>query len=158
MTRFPGTTTSSGIVTASRDDVWELLTDPSAVARLTPFVKSIEADGDRWVWRMGNIPGLPVAFAPTFTEKMTFTPKERIEYDHDPAAGKEPAAVKGWYSLQDHEQGTLLEIYLEICVALPLPKVAGGMVQGVMSQVMNQMGDRFAKRMLAELNAEEVAA
>ena len=156
MTRFTGKTNSSGIVTAPRDEVWELLTDPEAVARLTPFVKSIDADGDRWVWRMGNIPGLPVAFAPTFTEKMTFTPKERIEYEHDPAVGKEPAAVKGWYSLQDHEKGTLLEIYLEICVALPLPKAANRVVTGTMSKVMQKMGDRFAKGFTKELGAEEI--
>lgn len=156
MTRFTATTNSSGIVTASRDEVWELLTDPSAVARLTPFVKSIEADGDRWVWRMTNIPGLPVSFAPTFTEKMTFTPKDRIDYEHDPAVGKEPAAVKGWYSLEDHEQGTMLEISLEICVALPLPKAANRLVTGVMSQVMGRMGDRFAKGFTAELGADEI--
>jgi hypothetical protein len=40
MTRFTGTTNSSGIVTASRDEVWELLTDPAAVARLTPYDKT----------------------------------------------------------------------------------------------------------------------
>lgn len=156
MTRFTGTTNSSGIVTASRDEVWDLLTDPHAVARLTPFVQRIEADGDRWVWHMSTIPGLPVSFAPTFTEKMTFTPKDRIEYDHDPEVGKEPAAVKGWYSLEDHEKGTLLEIYLEICVALPLPKAANRLVTGVMSQVMGRMGDRFAKGFTAELGAEEI--
>jgi carbon monoxide dehydrogenase subunit G len=156
MTRFTGTNNSAGIVTTSRDRVWELLTDPAAVARLTPFVERIEEDGDLWVWHMSNIPGLPVKFAPTFTERMTLTPMERIEYDHAPQGGKEPAAVKGWYALEDHERGTYLEIYLEICVALPLPKAANRMVTGVMSQVMKRMGDRFADRFTAELGAEEI--
>ncbi len=156
MTRFTGTTNSAGIVTTDRDRVWELLTDPEAVARLTPFVSSIEADGDTWVWHMGDVPGLPVSFAPTFTERMRFTPRERIEYDHAPAAGKEPAAVTGWYALEDREQGTYLEIHLEICVALPLPKVANRIVSGAMSQVMKRMGDRFAKDFTAELGAEEI--
>jgi carbon monoxide dehydrogenase subunit G len=156
MTRFTGTTNSAGIVTTSRDKVWELLTDPDAVARLTPFVKSIEADGDLWVWHMSNVPGLPVSFAPTFTERMTFKPQERIEYDHAPQGGREPAAVKGWYALEDHEKGTYLEIYLEICVALPLPKAADRVVSAAMSKVMKIMGDRFAKAFTAELGAEEI--
>jgi carbon monoxide dehydrogenase subunit G len=158
MTRFTGTTDSVGIVTTSRERVWNLLTDPDAVARLTPFVKSIEADDDLWIWHMTNIPGLPVKFAPSFTERMTFDPMERIEYDHAPHGGREPAAVKGWYQLDDHEKGTRLEIYLEICVALPLPKMAGGMVTRVMSQVMRHMGDKFAERFVAELDAEQIPA
>lgn len=156
MTRFTGTTTSAAIVTTTRERVWELLTDPDAVARLTPFVKSIEADDDLWIWRMTNIPGLPVKFAPTFTERMTLTPMERIEYDHAPQGGREPAAVRGWYALEDHEKGTHLEIYLEICISLPLPKATNRMVTGVMSQVMTRMGDRFAKGFTAELGAEEI--
>ena len=156
MTRFTGTTNSAGIVTTSRERVWDLLTDPEAVARLTPFVNRIDVDGDLWIWRMANIPGLPVKFAPTFTERMTFKPQERIEYDHAPQGGREPAAVKGWYALEDHEKGTYLEIYLEICISLPLPKAANRMVTGVMSQVMSRMGDRFAKGFTAELGAEEI--
>ncbi len=156
MTRFTSSTQSEAVITADRDRVWEMLTDPETVARLTPLLQRIEVDGDLWIWHMGTIPGLPVAFAPTFTERMVQTPKERIEYEHAPRGGKEPAAVKGWYSLEDHADGVKLGIYLEICVALPLPKMANGMVTRVMGQVMNQMGDRFAKRMLAELDAEEV--
>lgn len=158
MTRFTSSTESTAVITADRDEVWEMLTDPETVARLTPLLQRIEVDGDLWIWHMGTIPGLPVKFAPTFTERMKQVPKERIEYEHAPRGGKEPAAVKGWYSLDDHPRGVRLGIYLEICVALPLPRLAGGMVTGVMNQVMGQMGDRFAKRMLAELDAEEVAA
>lgn len=156
MTRFTGTNNSAGIVTTSRDRVWDVLTDPAAVARLTPFVDRIEADGDHWVWHMSNIPGLPVRFAPTFTERMTFKPMERIEYEHDPQGGREPAAVQGWYALEDHEQGTYLEICLEICIALPLPRAAGRVVTAAMSQVMKRMGDRFAERFTAELGAQEI--
>jgi carbon monoxide dehydrogenase subunit G len=156
MTRFTSSTRSEAVITAERDRVWEMLTDPDTVARLTPLLQRIEVDGDLWIWHMGSIPGLPVRFAPTFTERMHQTPKERIEYEHAPRGGKEPAAVKGWYALEDHPEGVKLGIYLEICVALPLPKMAGGMVQGVMGQVMGQMGDRFAKRMMDELGAHEV--
>ena len=158
MTRFTSSTESTAVITADRDEVWEMLTDPDTVARLTPLLQRIEVRDDLWIWHMGSIPGLPVKFAPTFTERMKQTPKERIEYEHAPEGGKEPAAVKGWYSLEDHEQGVKLGIYLEICVALPLPKVAGGTVTKVMDKVMQQMGDRFAKRMMAELDAHEVAA
>ena len=156
MTRFTSSTQSEAVVTASRQQVWDILTDPDAIARLTPFVSSIEEDGDIWRWHMGRIPGLPVSFAPTFTERMSFEPMDRIDYEHAPVGGREPAAVKGWYVLDDHPQGTKLGIYLEICVALPLPKVAAGSVQKVMGEVMRRMGDRFAAQMLKELKAEQV--
>src|SRR5690349_15139422 len=114
MTRFTSSTQSEAVITADRDRVWEMLTDPDTVARLTPLLQRIEVDGDLWIWHMGSIPGLPVKFAPTFTERMKQTPKERIEYEHAPREGKEPAAVKGWYSLDDHPKGVKLGIYLEI--------------------------------------------
>jgi carbon monoxide dehydrogenase subunit G len=158
MTRFTSSTQSDAVITADRSRVWALLSDPDTVARLTPFLQRIEVDGDLWIWHMGSIPGLPVKFAPTFTERMTFTPEERIDYEHAPRGGREPAAVKGRYTLEEHPEGTRLGIYLEICAALPLPKMANGMVTKVMGQVMAGMGDRFAKRMLAELDAQEVPA
>ena len=73
MARFTGKTESEAVVTAGRERVWDLLTDPDAVARLTPFLQRIEVEDDLWIWHMGNIPGLPVKFAPTFTERMRFT-------------------------------------------------------------------------------------
>lgn len=158
MARFTGTTQSEAVVTAGRQAVWDLLTDPAAVARLTPFLQRIEVDDDLWIWHMSNIPGLPVKFAPRFTERMTFKELERIDYEHAPRGGKEPAAVTGHYVLDEHPEGTRLEIYLEVCAALPLPKAAGGMVQRVMQGVMNRMGDRFAQKMLQELDAEQIPA
>lgn len=158
MARFTGKTESEAVVTASRQEVWDLLTDPDAVARLTPLLQRIEVEDDLWIWHMGNIPGLPVKFAPTFTERMKFVELERIEYEHAPRGGKEPAAVKGHYVLEEHPEGTRLAIALEICAALPLPKAAGGMVERVMHGVMAMMGARFAQRMLKELDAREVAA
>lgn len=158
MTRFTATTQTDSVITAQRDDVWRLLTDPAAVTRMTPLVHDIEVDGDRWVWHMGGIPGLPVPFAPTFTERMHFVPKTRIEYEHAPQGRHEPAAVSGVYTLVDHPSGTHLGIELEMCVSLPLPKLAAPVVQRAIGQVFAMMGDRFAAHLLAELDAQEVAA
>lgn len=156
MTRFTASNETSGVVTASRDDVWELLIDPAAVTRLTPLVREIEAVDDLWIWHMSGIPGLPVGFAPSFTERMRFEPKTRITYTHAPQGRHEPAAVEGWYSLEDHPQGTKLGIRLEICVALPLPRMAAPVVQRAFGGVFDMMGDRFGSRLLAELDAEEL--
>ena len=82
------------VVSADRSAVWEILTDPEALPELTPFLNEITADGDLWRWQMGRIPVLGVSVAPAFTEKMTFTPEERIEFTHAPPDGKpERAAV-----------------------------------------------------------------
>lgn len=156
MTRFSASTQSEAVISAERDAVWDILTDPAAVTRLTPFVGQIEVVDDLWVWHMSGIPGLPVSFAPTFTERMHFEPRTRIDYEHAPRGRHEPAAVDGWYTLADHPEGTRLGIRLEMCVSLPLPKLAAPMVQRAIKQVLDMMGNRFASKMLAELDATEV--
>lgn len=158
MTRFTASTESEAVVSADRDAVWEILTDPAAITRLTPLVGRIDVVDDLWVWHMSGIPGLPVSFAPTFTERMHLDPKTRIDYEHAPQGKHEPAAVNGWYALADHPAGTRLGIRLEMCVSLPLPRLAAPMVQRTIGQVLDMMGSRFAARMLEELDAHEVAA
>lgn len=156
MTRFTASHETSGIVTARREAVWELLSDPAAVTRLTPFIREIEAVDDLWIWHMSGIPGLPVAFAPTFTERMHFQPSTRIDFEHAPRGRHELAAVHGSYTLADHPQGTRLGIALEICVSLPLPRLAAPVVQRAFGQMFELMGDRFGARLLAELDAREL--
>jgi len=157
MSRFTASTYSEAVVTAKRADIWRLLTDPEALPRLTPFLASIDADGDRWRWNMSRIPVLGVSVAPSFTEVMTFEPEERIEFHHAPPDGKpERAAAEGFYQLDEVEDGTRLTIELELCVELPLPKASKRAVQGVMDGVMKRMGERFATNLLRETHARTV--
>ena len=78
----------------------------------------------------------------------------RIGFSHDPPPGRaERAGVNGWYSLEPSGPGaTRLETSLEICVELPLPRVAGSAVRTPKKGVMAQMGDRFATNLLAHLD------
>jgi carbon monoxide dehydrogenase subunit G len=157
MSRFTASNHSEAVVSAKRSDVWALLTDPEALPRLTPFLASIDADGDLWRWNMSRIPVLGVSIAPSFTERMTFDPEERIDFHHAPPDGKpERAAAEGWYVLDEVDAGTRLSIKLELCVELPLPKASKRAVQGVMDGVMRRMGERFAANLLRELHAEAV--
>ncbi len=155
MTTFTASTTAEAIVPVERKLVWDVLIDPALVARFTPFVSSIEAKGDDWIWTLSGLKVAGKSFGATFTEKMTLEDGVRIEFTHDPPAGsKERAGVHGWYALSDHpgpEGGVLLETSLEICVDLPLPKVSGGVVRSTMKGVMHQMGDRFSKNLLDHL-------
>jgi carbon monoxide dehydrogenase subunit G len=144
------------VVKADRDRIWAVLTDPDAVARLTPFVRSIRADGaDHWIWSMSGLSVLGVGFSATFTERMTLKPQERIDFEHEPPAGQsERAGVRGFYCLADApDGGTALETSLEVTVDLPLPKVSGGAVRSTMKGVMGTMGARFSQRLLAEVHA-----
>jgi carbon monoxide dehydrogenase subunit G len=150
---FTSSTTAQAVVPVERDRVWEVLIDPDLVARFTPFIKRIEPVGDsHWVWHMSGLSVLGKGFAATFTERMTLKEGERIEFDHDPPPHvKERAGVHGWYNLTDHPDGVLLEISLEICIDLPLPKVSGPAVRSTMRGVIATMGDRFSKNLLAHL-------
>jgi carbon monoxide dehydrogenase subunit G len=155
VTTFGSSTTAEAVVPVERERVWEVLTDPGLVARLTPFVSSITADGEHWIWTMSGLSVLGKGFTATFTERMTLEEGKRIEFTHDPPAGaKERAGVHGWYALSDHPGpagGVLLETSLEICVDLPLPRLSGAAVRSTMKGVMNQMGDRFSHNLLDHL-------
>lgn len=47
MNRFSTTNTSEAVVAADRADIWAALTDPVLLAKLTPLLTRIDADGDR---------------------------------------------------------------------------------------------------------------
>ena len=150
MTAFTASTTASAIVPVARERVWDVLVDPNLVAEFTPFVKSIEARGEHWIWTLSGLSVLGKGFSATFTERMTLEDQKRIEFTHDPP-DTERAAVNGWYNLEEVAEGVRLETSLEICVDLPLPKLSGGAVRTAMKGVMATMGDRFSKNLLAHL-------
>lgn len=152
MNRFAARTEARAMVRAGRDEIWAALTDPALVARMTPFVKSIEADGEHWLWEMTGLEVLGVGVASAFTERMTFTDLERIEFVHDPPAGKqERTGVHGWYDLAEGDAGTHLATSLEVAVELPLPRVSSPAVTTAMKGVMATMGQRFSHNLLDHL-------
>lgn len=152
MTWFTAERESTAVVAADRSAIWEILTDPAAIARLTPMLERVEADGDHWVWHLETIEVLGHSVVPSFTEKMTFDDQTRIEFSHDPPSGEdERAGVEGRYDLADADGGTELSIRLEISVDLPLPKMASAGVTAAMKGVLRTMGNGFAKRLDEEL-------
>jgi carbon monoxide dehydrogenase subunit G len=158
MTSFSARTHAEAIVLAPQQDIWDALVDPTLMAKFTPFLKKITAEGEHWVWEMSGIDVLGVKVAPSFTEKMTFAEPDRIEFRHDPPAGeKEKAGVEGWYQLSPAPdgEGTSLVTELEITLDLPLPKVSGRAVRATMSKVIDTMGDRFSKNLLDHLGAKQ---
>ena len=156
MTRFSAETRAEAVVTASRSEIWAALTDPALVAELTPFVRRITADGDHWRWELSGLKVLGVGVAPTFTELMVLDEPERIEFRHDPPDGEtERSGVEGWYALTEVDEGTRLVTSLEITLDLPLPRASGRAVRAAMGGVIDQMGERFSKNLLAHLDASE---
>ncbi|MBD8868921.1 SRPBCC family protein [Nocardioides donggukensis] len=154
MSRFSAATTSEAVVAADRSVLWAALTDPDLLPRLTPFLESVTADGDHWCWQLTRFPVLGTSVVPAFTERMSLTPEERIEFTHDPPAGKrEPAGAEGRYLLEDTPEGTRLAIRLEVHVELPLSRFAAPAVNSVMKGVMATMGRRFSANLLAHVGA-----
>ena len=101
---------------------------------------------------MSGLEVLGVGIAPAFTEKMTFTDLEHIEFAHEPPAGaSERTGVNGWYHLADDEGGTLLGTSLEVVAELPLPRLSAPAVTVAMKGVMATMGERFSRNLLDHL-------
>lgn len=152
MARFSSTNHSTAVVATERERVWEVLTDPDLLAELTPLVRTIDADGDTWVWHLAGIHGLGMEVAPVFTETMVFEPMTQITYSHTPPPGRrERAGAAGWYHLDDAPTGTHLEIEITIHVELPLPRMSAPAVERIMAESMTRAGDAFARNLLAHL-------
>ena len=156
MTSFTASTRAEAVVLAPPQAIWDVLVDPELMARFTPFLESITAEGDLWRWQLSGLNVLGAKVAPAFTERMVFQEPDRIEFRHDPPAGTtEQAGVAGWYALSPTHDGTELATELEITLDLPLPKASGRAVQAAMRKVIDRMGDRFSENLLEHLGVEQ---
>lgn len=155
MTTFSSRSQSTAVVPAERDAIWKILSDPGALAAITPLVTSITAKGNEWTWKMSGISALGVSVAPTFTEQMSFTEGTHIDFRHDPPAKSERAGVNGTYDLSDAADGeTRLGIDLTMCVELPLPRPARRAVEKVMASSMAKTGELFARNLYERLGLD----
>lgn len=151
MATFTATNRSSATLTSSQQAIWQALTDPQLLPRLTPYLKRIDVDGDRWTWYMARIPLLGKSIGTCFTEVMSFDEPSRISYTHDDSRTDEPTWVEGDYHLKDTGHGTDVSIELNVTAELPFPKFMRGAVEAGMSAVMAGMGRRFAHNLLRHL-------
>ncbi|WP_130290689.1 hypothetical protein [Pseudonocardia sediminis] len=136
--------------------MWDILVDPDRLPKLTPLLSRIEADGEHWRWHLVRLKVLGVGISPVFTERMTFSEKQRISFTHDPPAGvTEWAGAEGHYELSDVDDGTHLAISLDLAVDLPLSKLATPVVTRTMQTTIQMMGDRFSANLLRELKAQQ---
>lgn len=158
MATFSSRNQSTAVVPAPRAAIWKVLTDPDSLARLTPLVKAIAADGDRWCWQLGGISGLGITVSPNFLEQMSFVEGQRIEFR--PADGEDQrAGAEGTYLLADAPDGaTELAIDITITVDLPLPRAARRAVEKVMATTMAKTGDRFARNLYEALDLDPALA
>lgn len=151
---FSASTRSVAKVSAEPAAVWDVLTDPDLLARLTPLLQTIEADGDLWRWQMIAIPVVGLKVVPAFTERMVFLAPERIDFHHEPPAGVvERAGATGHYELSPIPGGSRLSILLRVEVELPLTRFAAGAVGVAMRGVLGSMGNRFSANLLDHLGA-----
>lgn len=150
MTQFNATIRSDADVRASRDQIWAVLTDPALVAKLTPFVTGIDGHGERWTWHMSEIRALGARIRPTFTERMTFTDRRRIDFVPAEVQG-ERIGASGRYEITDAADGVHLAMELTVTADLPLPRASSPAVTRVMRQTMQRMGDRFAGNLCRDL-------
>ena len=148
MTSFTVSTTSSATVQTDRQRVWAALTDPDLLPRLTPYLRRIDADGDRWTWHLVRIPVLGSMISPSFTEVMTFDEPSRIDFVHDSDRRDEKAGVEGRYTLKETPSGTDVSIELAITVDLPFPGLARPAVHAAMRAVVATMGARFSHNLV----------
>jgi len=157
MATFSTANRSTATVTAPVDAVWDVLTDPDQIARLTPFLHSVKEEGEHWVWQLSKVPVLGANFSFTFRERMAFDEPHRIDFTHDPAPdADEGAGVVGWYELTPRAAGTHLETSMEITVDLPFPGMLRPAVSTAMKGVVTLMGQRFSHNLLAHLGATTV--
>ena len=151
MTRFSASNKSAATLKSSQKDVWDALTDPKLLPKLTPYLQRIDVDGDRWTWHVTKVPVLGKNIGTTFTEVMTFEEQSRIEFAHDKDKADEQTAVDGEYHLEAVSGGTHVSIEIGVAVELPFPKAMRRPVEGAIRTVMGGMGKVFARNLLKHL-------
>ena len=151
MNRFRARNTSDAVLRSDPERVWEVLTDPVLLPKLTPYLQRIDVDGDRWTWHLTRIPVLSATIEPTFTEVMTLDRPVRIDFTHDPERPHERTGVEGSYVLTPRDGGTHVAIDLEIWCDLSLPRISRRAVETVMHGVIAVMGKRFSTHMIHTL-------
>ena len=151
MTRFTASNQSAATLKSSRKDVWAALTDPTLLPKLTPYLHTVDVDGDRWTWNVAKVPILGKSLGTTFTEVMTFEEPHRIGFTHDTSKPDEKSGVEGEYILEEAGSGCQVSIDLGVTVDLPFPKATRRAVEGTMKGVMAAMGRRFAHNLLKHL-------
>lgn len=156
MASFRSRNRSVAIVPVAPERIWDVLTEPTLLAELTPLVDRITARNDVWTWQLAGISGLGLEVAPTFTERMTFAPISRIDYRHDPPPGRtERAGVDGTYQItQVDDERSKLAIDITLCVELPLPRAARVVVQRIMATTMGRTGGAFARNLYRHLDLD----
>lgn len=157
MNRFSARNLSEAHVPVDRSDIWDVISDPHMLAELTPLIDRITVNGEHWCWKLSGISALGVDIAPSFTEKMEFTPGERIEFSHEPTAeGRERAGAQGFYELGDTDDGmTRLFVDITIHAELPLPRASRRAVERIMRSSMEATGNRFAENLYKHLDIDE---
>lgn len=157
MNRFTTSIVKTATIDAACEEIWEVVSDPVAIADITPFLHHIDDLGDgRWQWHLTGVPYPGGSFGATFTERMALIEPERIVFEPEPS-GRELAAVRGQYALTPVRVGvTELHIDLEVSALLPAPRILGHVVVAAMDAVLAHMGDRFATQLMDRLGAHEV--
>lgn len=156
MAWFSSRTISASTVPVASNRIWDVLTDPTVLAELTPLVQSIEASGSRWLWTLNGIEALGVKAEAAFTERMEFIDGRRIVFAHDPPSGSnERASVDGVYDLVPAgPETTDLRIDLTLAVELPLPRLSRFAVEAVIHSTMRLTGQQFAANLYERLNLD----
>ncbi|MEO6572147.1 MAG: SRPBCC family protein [Ilumatobacteraceae bacterium] len=156
MTTFSSRNRSVATVPVLPELIWDILSDPDALAQMTPLVDRITTDGNMWSWTLAGISALGVSVAPTFSEHMTFVPTSRIEYRHEPPPGRsERAGASGTYLItQVGDDRSKLHIDITLCVELPLPGFSRRAVERIMAATMQRTGDGFAANLYERLGID----
>ena len=119
------------------------MSSPESLAELTPLVKRITADADRWCWQLTSISVFGVHIEPSFTEQMHFVEGRRITFEHPPPPGHRSGPGDWAYTLEDSATGgTHLSVDITLHVELPLPALLRQTVERVMASMMARTGRR----------------
>jgi carbon monoxide dehydrogenase subunit G len=147
---------STAVVPAPRERIWSIVSDPEALAALTPMVHSIERRGQFWRWSLSGLSAFGVTAAPSFTERMRFSPMDRIEFEHSPPLDRaEMSGVDGVYELAAIDVGTTrLHIDITMHLDLPIPALGRRAVERIMASTMQRTGDGFADNLSAALEID----
>jgi carbon monoxide dehydrogenase subunit G len=148
---YQGSTT----VGRQQETVWEVVSDIERHGEYMPDVKKFERTEDGWRWVFEPTRRLGFRFQPKFTVAYEEEPPDRLEFRKVPRDG-DSADADGRIELEEVDDGTRIEVRLDLSLDLPVPSMLRGRARSMLDDELDRLGSGLLQNLASA--AEDASA
>ncbi len=139
---------------ASRQEVWDVLSDVSRFGTLMPNVVRYERVEDGWYWEMEGSSPVGHRLRPSFTLRYRLEAPQRLSFDSKERHEDDIPAARGEVALADAEGETEATMQLEVHVSVPVPSLLVGPAQRFFQAELGRLAEGFIANLRGAVSDE----